>query len=118
MLFGLTDERGDAGGDFHRLTDAEIAEVLDISEQTIRLREADGRTHDSATICAVVTFSCMLTVPGGGVVTAGIVHGMDAVDVGPHPGVDVADQGAVVPAIPQGANGRGKVRRHLVSQIA
>lgn len=49
--------------------------------------------------------------PGGGVVTAGIVHGMDVVDVGPHAGVDVADQGAVVPAIPQGANGRGKVRR-------
>jgi hypothetical protein len=43
---------------------------------------------------------------------------MDAVDVGPHAGVDVADQGAVVPAIPQGANGRGKVRRHLVAQIA
>src|SRR5947207_10632543 len=51
--------------------------------------------------------------PGGGVVTAGIVHGMDAVDVGPYAGVDVADQGAVVPAIPQGANGGGKVRRHL-----
>src|SRR3954467_6464671 len=48
--------------------------------------------------------------PGGGVVTTGIVHGMDAVDVGPHTGVDVADQGAIVPAIPQGTNGRGKVR--------
>jgi hypothetical protein len=33
---------------------------------------------------------------------------MDVVDVGPHAGVDVADQGAVVPVIPQGANGRGK----------
>src|ERR1700692_3729774 len=43
---------------------------------------------------------------GGGVVTAGILHGMNAVDIGPDPGVDVADQGAVVPAIPQGANGR------------
>ena len=38
--------------------------------------------------------------PGGGVVRAGIVHGVDAVDVGPHAGTDVADQGAVVPAIP------------------
>src|SRR5947207_14218908 len=38
--------------------------------------------------------------PGGGVVTAGIVHGMDAVDVGPYARVDVADHGAVVPAIP------------------
>src|SRR5215468_9273546 len=38
--------------------------------------------------------------PGGGIVTAGIVRGMDAVDVGPHAGVDVADQGAVAPAIP------------------
>ena len=56
--------------------------------------------------------------PGCGIVTAGIVHGMDAVDVGPHAGADVADQGAVVPAISQGANGRGKVRRHLVAQIA
>ena len=56
--------------------------------------------------------------PGGGVVRAEIVHGMDAADVGPHAGVGVADQGAVVPAIPQGANGRGKVCRHLAAQIA
>src|SRR6516162_2286311 len=42
--------------------------------------------------------------PGGGIVTAGVVHGMNAVDVGPHAGADVAHQGAVVPAIPQGAN--------------
>src|SRR5215470_16329763 len=28
--------------------------------------------------------------PGGGVVRAGIVHGMDAVDVGPHAGIDIA----------------------------
>src|SRR5215469_7576693 len=34
--------------------------------------------------------------PGSGIVTVGIVHGMDAVDVGPRAGVDVADQGAVV----------------------
>jgi len=38
---------------------------------------------------------------------------MNAVDVGPHAGVDVADQGTVVPAIPQSADGRGKIRRHL-----
>src|SRR6202030_1444661 len=38
--------------------------------------------------------------PGGDVVTTGIVHGMNAVDIGPDPGVDVADQRAVVPAIP------------------
>src|ERR1700751_4110335 len=37
--------------------------------------------------------------PGGGIVKAGIVPGMDAVDVGPHAGVEVAAQGAVVPAI-------------------
>src|SRR5215468_9440049 len=33
--------------------------------------------------------------PGTGVVATGIVYGVDAVDIGPHPGVDVADQGAI-----------------------
>jgi hypothetical protein len=44
-----------------------------IAEQTIRFRAPDGRTHDSATICAVVTFSCMLTVPAGAPMTRAIL---------------------------------------------
>ena len=31
----------------------------------MRRRAPDGRRHDSATMCAVVTFSCMLTEPAG-----------------------------------------------------
>jgi hypothetical protein len=36
-----------------------------IAAQTMRRRVPDGRRQDSATMCAVVTFSCMLTVPEG-----------------------------------------------------
>ena len=41
--------------------------------QTSRRREPLGRRHESATRCAVVTFSCMLTVPGRAPITRPIL---------------------------------------------
>ena len=42
-----------------------MSEGKSAARQTIRLRPGRTGTHPSATTAAVVTFSCMLTDPGG-----------------------------------------------------